>query len=175
MDTYCHLPNVIDSSNQNIMNDSPKAIIHSCEHCRRWVFDFNQTSEQRRRTCSERIRAILRDPHVRFSEAAQESIHGISIFKATLDQVKTAVRAGCQISRQLTGMAYVEDIIRTIEQTWHKAGRFSTFAACLINPDRCFFGVLQLDTCPKDGFRRKFHEFGGSSLVWEIMARGSGR
>jgi hypothetical protein len=92
-----------------------------------------------------------------------------------MDQVKTAVMAGCQMARQLTGMAYVEDIIRTIEQTWHKAGRFSTFTACLTNLDRCFFSVLQLDPCPKNGFRRKFHEFGGNSLVWEIMARDSGR
>jgi Leu/Phe-tRNA-protein transferase len=132
------------------------------------VFDFNQTSEQRRQTCSGRIRAILRDPHVRFSEAAQDSIHGISFFEATMDQVKTAVMAGCQMARQLTGMPYVEDNIRTIEQTWHKAGRFSAF-------DQCFFGILQLDPCPKDGFRRKFHECGGNSLVWEIMARSSGR
>jgi hypothetical protein len=92
-----------------------------------------------------------------------------------MDQVITAVMAGCQMARQLTGMLYVEDNIRTIEQTWHKAGQFSTFAACLINLDQCFFGVLQLDPCPKDGFRRKFHEFGGISSVWEIMARGSGK
>jgi hypothetical protein len=168
-------PRLTDSSNRSMMNDSPKAIIHSCTHCRRWVFDFNQTSEQRRRTCSERIRPILRDPHVRFNEAAQDSIHGISFFDATMDQVEAAVMAGCQMARQLTGTAYVEDSIRTIERTWHKAGRFSTFAACLINLDQCFFGVLQLDPCPKDGFRRKFHEFGGNSLVWEIMARSSGR
>jgi hypothetical protein len=33
---YCYPPNVIDSSNRSIMNDSPKATIHSCAHCRRW-------------------------------------------------------------------------------------------------------------------------------------------
>ena len=172
---YCHPSNVLEPSNRSIMNDSPRGIIHSCAHCRQWVFDFNQTLEQRRRTCSEKIRAILRDPHVRFSEAAQNSIQGISFFEATMDQVITAVTAECQMAQQLTGMAYVEDNIRTIRQTWHNARRFSTFAACLINVDRCFFGVLQIDPCPEDGFRTKFHEFGGTSLVWEMMARGSGR
>jgi Leu/Phe-tRNA-protein transferase len=127
---------VIDSSNQSIMNDSPKAIIHSCAHCCQWVFDFNQTAEQRRRTCSERVRGILRDSQLRFSEAAERSISGISLFDVTMDQIENAVVAGCQMALQLTGMAYAEDNIREIKQTWRRAGRLSTFAARLVNLDR---------------------------------------
>ena len=91
-----------------------------------------------------------------------------------MDQVENAVIAGCQVARGLTGLGYLEDQIREIRQTWYRAGQFATFAACLMNLERCFFGVLQLDLSPEDGFKVKFHEFGGSSLVYEIMARSSG-
>lgn len=162
-----------DHANQSTATESLKPYCHSCDFCSRWVFDFNHTPERQRQTCLERVRAILLDPQLEFSEAAQHSIAGMSLFDVRRDQLKNAV-SKCHMAFQLTGIVYYEDIAQEIDLTWRKAGRYSTFAARLMmGSDRCYFGVLQLEKCPENGFKVvKFHEIGASSLEWEILRFG---
>jgi len=100
---------------------------------------------------------------------AEMSLTGISLLEMTVKDIENAVVAGCQLAVQLTGMAFPVENIKEIKRTWHRAGPSCTFAARLLNPNQCDFGVLQLSLCPQDGFRVKLHEFGFSSLLWEIL------
>ena len=162
-----------DHPNQSTAAESLNPYWHSCDFCSRWVFDFNRTPESQRQTCLERVREILLDPQLEFSEVAQHSIAGISLFDVTQDQLKNAVST-CHMAFQLTGRVYYEDIAQEIDMTWRNAGQFSTLAARLMTgSDRCYFGVLQLEKCPENGFKVvKFHELGVSSLEWEILRFG---
>ena len=159
-----------DHVNQSAVTESLKSYCHSCDFCSQWIFNFNHTPKRRRQTCLGRIREILLDPQLEFSDAAQQSIAGMSLFDVTRDQLTNAV-SKCHMAFQMTGRGYVEDIVREIDLTWRNAGQFSTFAArMMMGFDRCYFGVLQLEKCPKNGFKVvKFHEIGASSLEWEIL------